>query len=123
MDNLEKILFIDLTCKQFDKIDTDHPEFISTWKRLTEKEKTEYSLLTNEIHEIWSYINMPIIIDLGNKRVNSVFEYNELIHPVNNKILKFCRDFEISLKEELTDNFKKAAKRSLGQDYFKWFEE
>jgi hypothetical protein len=80
MDNLEKLLFLDITCKQFGKLDTSNPDFISTWSSLNEAEKNEYTQLAKEIHEIWSFINMPLIIDLGSKRVNSVWEYNEFVH-------------------------------------------
>ena len=66
---------------------------------------------------------MPLIIELGNKRVNSVWEYNEVVHPVNQKILDICNNFSISLKEELTEDFKKAAKKIFGDDYFTWFED
>ena len=121
MDYLEKILFIELTCQQLGIPDTNHPEFFSTWDNLCENEKKIYAKLTNEIHQIWTYINMPIMIDIK-KKVNSVFEYNEFIQPVDKKILSVCNDFGISLKEELTDKFKETVKAVLGKDYFHWFE-
>ena len=114
MNHLEKILFIDLTCHQLGIPDTNHPEFISAWGNLSEHDKAQYTNLTNEIHEIWTYINMPLIVDIE-KRVNSVFEYNEFIHSVDERILTVCSDFGISLKEELTDEFKATAKRILGK--------
>ena len=121
MNHFEKILFIDLTCHQIGTPNTNHPDFITTWQNLSEDEKNEYTKLTNEIHQVWTYINMPLIIDLK-KRVNSVFEYNEFIQPVDKRVLRVCSDFGITLKEELTDEFKATAKRLLGKDYFVWFE-
>lgn len=121
MDNLEKILFIDITCHHFGKPNTNHPNYIETWQRLSENEKATYTKLTNEIHEVWSYVNMPKIIPVK-QRVNSVFEYHELIQPVDERILKVCNDFEISLKEELTEEFKATAKKIFGDDYFTWFD-
>lgn len=121
MNYLEKILFIDLTCHQLGIPDTNHPDFIITWENLSEDEKNQYTKLTAEIHKIWTYINMPLMVDIK-KRVNSIFEYDEFIHPVDKRILTACSDFGISLKEELTDEFKATAKRILGKDYFNWFE-
>jgi hypothetical protein len=123
MDYLEKILFIDLTCTQLGRPTTDHPDYVSTWQSLSQIEKDEYVKLSSEIHEIWTYVNMPKIIDLKNKKVNSVFEYNEIIEPVNLKILTICTDFGITLKEELTNHFLKIAKRILGKDYLTWFDD
>lgn len=121
MDYLEKILFIDLTCHQLGVPDTNHPYFIATLEKLSEVEKNQYVKLTNQIHQIWNYVNMPKMLNFD-KRVNSVFEYHEIIQPVEERILTVCRDFGITLKEELTDEFKAAAKKISGKDYFDWFE-
>ena len=121
MDYIEKILFIDLTCHQLGVADTNHPDFITTWEKLSEVEKNQYVNLTNQIHQIWNYVNMSKMINLD-KRVNSVFEYDEFIQPVDERILTVCRDFGITLKEELTDEFKATAKKIFGKDYFDWFE-
>ena len=66
---------------------------------------------------------MPKIIDVGDKRVNSIFEYAEKIRPVDNKILTICTDFNITLKQELTEEFKSFAKQILGDDCFNWFDD
>jgi hypothetical protein len=121
MNYLEKMLFIDLTCYQLGITDTRHPDFIATWDSLSNEEKNQYAKLTNEIHQIWTYINMPLMVDIK-KRVNSVFKYNEIIQPVDKRILTVCSDYEITLNEEFTEEFKATAKRVLGKDYFNWFE-
>lgn len=123
MDNLEKLLFLDITSRQFGNLDTGNFDFISIWESMNEAKKVEYTLLSKEIHEIWSFINMPIIVELGSKRVNSVWKYNECVHPVNQKILSICNDFSLSFKEELSIEYVIAAKKVLGDDYFTWFKD
>ncbi len=57
MNYFEKMLFIDLTCEQLGIPDTNHPEYTSTFELLTDQEQHEYTRLTHEIHQIWTYIN------------------------------------------------------------------
>lgn len=121
MNYLEKILFIDLTCYQLGITDTSHPDFIAKLDSFSDEEKNQYAKLTNEIHRIWTYINMPPMVNVK-KRGNSVSEYNETIHPVDKRILTICSDYGITLNEEFKDEFKATAKRLLGKDYFNWFE-
>lgn len=123
MENFEKILLMDLVCKQLGEATPNNQEFVSAWQNLSQSEKEEYGILSSEIHEICTYINMPKVIDLKEKRVNSIIEYNERIKPVDERVLTLCKDFDLSLKEELTDEDKKHFKRLLGKDYLKWFDE
>jgi predicted transcriptional regulator len=122
MQKLEKIIFIDLTCLQIGKPVSEHPEFIETWENLSQTEKDEYIKLSAEIHEIWTYINLPKQIVTNLTKVNSVNEYNEQIKPVNNLLLTICKDFDITLKEELTADFLKTVKRIMGKDFLTWYE-
>jgi hypothetical protein len=119
---LEKILFIDLTCHQIGKPTTEHPEFIPLWESLSKQEKDEYVKLSADIHEIWTYVNLPKPIVAELKQVNSIFEYHQQIKPVSEHLLTICKDFEITLKEELTAEFLEAAKRIMGKDYLTWYD-
>lgn len=119
---LKKVLFIDLTYHQIGKPTTEHPEFISTWENLSQAEKEEYVKLSADIHEIWNYVNLPKPIAAELTQVNSIFEYHQQIKSVNEHLLAICREFDITLKEELTEDFLKAAKRIMGKDYLTWFD-
>ncbi len=49
--------------------------------------------------------------------VNSVSDYNNLIKPVSHIILKVTNDFNITMKNEITEEFKNAIRNILGQGF------
>ena len=68
----------------------------------------------NEIHQIYNFINSK---SEGRKNVNSIIEFHEEISPVSNVILKVSEDFGLTLKGEVSDEFKKAVLKIFGKSY------
>lgn len=117
MDNLEKILLIEIVNKQFGKLPTNHSEYFLTYNSLTEEEKDRYHLLVSKIHDYWNYINLPKFIAEHLVRVNSIFEYNEKIAEVDKTILAICKDFNLTLQNERDEETESLLKKFLGDRY------
>lgn len=120
MNHLEKIIFLELTNKQF--AISQNSEYYKTYELLNQEEKDliDYEI-SNQIHDIWTRINTKQT-DITNKyNINSIEEYHSQISPINKYILKVCNDFDITLKRELSDKFKKAVAELLGKDFLNKF--
>ena len=86
MYNLEKLMFLEMTNKQFSKLPND--EYYTTFKSLTPDELKISVKLSSELHNIWNYINSePIENVLDNTNVNSIEDYHNSIAPVSDLIL------------------------------------
>lgn len=117
MNNLEKILFLEMTNKQFAKLPDQ--TYYDTYKRLSEDESDQFTRLSQELHDIWNFINsepFPGVID--NKGVDTIQDYNDKVAPVNEMIMRISKDFGLTLQEEITDDFKNAIIEFFGLEYY-----
>ncbi|WP_055447097.1 hypothetical protein [Lacinutrix mariniflava] len=116
MNTFEKIVFLEMTNKQFAKLPDS--EYYATYNKLTEEEKDVIDLnISNEIHEIWTRINTKQRKGIHKTEINSIEEYNELITPISTVVLRVSSDFGITLKNEVTDKFKNEVINIFGKDY------
>ena len=116
MNKLEKIVFLEMTNKQFAKLPDS--EYYKAYKELTKEEKDIVDLkISKEIHEIWTWINTKQRKGIHRTEINSIEEYNELISPVSEIILSVSSDYGITLKDEISDKFKNAVINIFGKDY------
>jgi hypothetical protein len=117
MDKLEKLVFLEMTNKQFSK--NPSQDFFKTYKTLTERESDIYTELYNEIHRIWNYINANIN-NTTMAKVKSIEDYHTLAEPVSDLILKISQDFNITLKNEITlsQDLKQRIITIMGQRFF-----
>lgn len=74
MDNLEKLIFLEITNKQFTKF--HNSEYYNTIKLLSEAEQNEFYKLADEIHLIWNNLNAPSNLTMS-KIYNSFDEYKK----------------------------------------------
>jgi len=114
MDKIEKLVFLEITNKQFTKFAT--PDFYETYNLLNDEEQTQFSKISNEIHSIWNRMNTPEILN-ANKKYNSIHEFlseNE-VSPI---IVKVINDFDLDLKTEISEQTKKSIINLFGEDYF-----
>lgn len=109
-NNLEKLLFLEMTHKQFGNFDEN--EYNKTIKELNEDELKLSVKLLKELHEIYNYVNVRFIDRIN---VNSIHEYNVLISPVSEVILKVSSDFNLTLKGEISQEFKNAMVKVFGK--------
>ena len=123
MNNLEKILLLEIVNKQFGKLHGDNPEYYSTYNNLDEPEKNRFHNLSGKIHEYWNYINLPKNIPFEMKRVNSINEYDEEIEQVDKQVLQICNDFDLTLKNERDEKTGNLLKKFLGDKYDELFGE
>lgn len=114
--NLEKLLFLEMTWKQFGKL--NESEYYKTINELNEEESKLSVKLRNELHEIYNYVNVRFADRIN---VDSIHEYNELVSPVSDIILKVSSDFNLTLKGEISQEFKNAMLKILGKDYLDEF--
>jgi len=115
-NNLEKLLFLEMTWKQFGKL--NESEYYETIKRLNDEESKQSVKLRNELHEIYNHVNLRFSDRIN---VNSIYEYNELVSPVSDIILKVSSDFNLTLKGEISQEFKNAMLKKFGKDYLDEF--
>jgi hypothetical protein len=115
MNRLEKILFLEITNKQFSRL--PDKEYMEAYQTLTETEKAEFVGLSNEIHEIYNYINSGLVAGAKTISAKSISEYDEKINSINSKILNVISDFDLTLKPELSQKTKDAFIALFGQDY------
>lgn len=111
-NNLEKFLFLEMTWKQFGK--RNESEYYKTVQLLNEEEVELSTKLSSELHDIYNRVNVTFSDRIN---VDSILDYNENVAPVSDIILKVSSDFGLTLKGEVSDEFKKAIKTILGQDY------
>jgi hypothetical protein len=111
-NNLEKFLFLEMTWKQFGK--RNESEYYKTVQLLNEEEEELSIKLSSELHDVYNRVNVTFSDRIN---VNSILEYNENVAPVSDIILKVSSDFGLTLKGEVSDEFKKAIRNILGQDY------
>ena len=117
MNQFEKILFLELTCFQLGKVNTSQEEYLKTYQNLSEGEKEIHSELYRQIHNICTYINTPFLHKAKNVKVNSIHDYNEIIAPVDKRIINVCDDFGITLNREITpksEKYNNAIRKYLG---------
>jgi hypothetical protein len=109
-NNLEKLLFLEMTRKQFGEL--NESEYYKTINELNEEESKLSVKLLNELHEIYNYVNVRFADRIN---VNSINEYNELVFPVSDIILKVSSDFNLTLKGEISQEFKNAMLKIFGK--------
>lgn len=109
-NNLEKLLFLEMTHKQFGNFDEN--EYNKTINELNEEESKLSVKLRNELHEIYNHINVRFADRIN---VDSIHEYNELVSPVSEIILKVSSDFNLTLKGEISQEFKNAMLKIFGK--------
>ena len=119
MNNLEKIVFLEMTNKQLTKF--PNKEYYATIDLLTEEEDEQFTTLGNEIHRIWNYLNTKKSRKRDNFEVTSIQDYNEKINPVNDIILKVSSEFGITLKDGVSSELKSAILNILGKEFLDRF--
>jgi hypothetical protein len=109
MNHLEKFVFLEITWRQFGNL--DFQEHSKTYELLSQNEKDLAVKLSSEIHNIFNYLNSNFD---KNKLVSSIEDYNQLISPVSYIILEVSKDFQLTLKREVSDTFKNAFCKIFG---------
>jgi hypothetical protein len=115
MDNLDKLIFLEITNKQFTKF--QNSDYYKTLELLPEKDKEEFYKLADEIDEIWNNLNTPKNLTINYKVYGSFEEYSGEIE-VSSRISKIVNDFNLDLKDEMSDEVKKSIIALLGKDFF-----
>lgn len=116
MQALEKMLFLEITSKQFTKLPGE--EYYNTWGLLSEEEKKHFGQLSREVHQVWTHLNSKPIAGVFTKRANTIEEYNVNVQPISAEILNMARDYDLTLQDEITDEFKNAYIKIFGKDSF-----
>jgi len=114
-NNLDKLIFLEITNKQFTK--SENRNYYKTLELLPEIEKEEFYKLAQEIHKIWENLNTPKNFPINYKVYSSFDEYSDEIE-VSPRILKIMNDFNLNLKDQISDEFKKSIIFILGKNYF-----
>jgi hypothetical protein len=115
MDNLDKLIFLEITNKQFTKF--PNSDYYKTLELLSEIDKEEFYKLADEIHKIWNNLNTPKKFAINYKVYGSFNEYKDEIE-VSSRISKIINDFNLDLKDEMSDEVKKSIIALLGKDFF-----
>lgn len=115
MDNLNKLIFLEITNKQFTK--SPDSDYYKTLELLPEVDKEEFYKLADEIHDIWNNLNTPKNFTVNYKVYSSFDEYKDEIE-VSSRISKIINDFNLNLKDEMSDELKKSIIALLGKDFF-----
>lgn len=117
MNNLEKMLFLEMTNIQFRE--SPNSVYYSSYKALSQKEKEQFTELYRELHNIWNYINSkPVLNVIDNRGIDSVADYNEKVAKVDRMILQVSRDFELAMKNEMNEELKNAIISFFGIDFY-----
>lgn len=114
MDKLEKLIFLEITNRQFTKF--HNKDFFDTYKELNEQEQNKLSELTREIHSIWNVLNGPAVLNASKKYASFQDFHSE--NKVSPEIVKVIEDFGLTLKTEISEELKNAIIKHLGQGYF-----
>ena len=134
MNNLEKILFLEMGAYQYDnlccdnpeyvktyKLCGDNPEYVKTYKLLNGSEIALWVKYSQEIHDIYSYINSGTVKNVKEIIVNNVYEYNEKICPISNIIMNLINNYNFTLIPEISEEFKNAYINMFGKSSFDKF--
>ena len=119
MDYFEKIVFLEMTNKQFSKL--LEQEYFKTYNLLTQEEQVIFSKISAEIHQIWNYINTNQIVGLEKLNIETLEQYNEKVSPISDIILKVSLEFGITLEREISEKLKKSILCVFGKDYLDKF--
>ncbi len=115
MNKIEKLVFLEITNKQFTKF--PNTDYHDTFNSLNSAEQQEFSKLYHEIHTIFNQINSPAIENVK-KAYSSVHEYISA-HQVSPIIIKVINDFDLSLKDQITPEFKNLVIKRMGENFYK----
>ncbi len=113
---LEKLVFLEMTNKELTILPT--PEYLETFKRLTESEKSHFGLISKQIHLIWNHINVDSIPNMHTKIADTIDEYNDKVENIDPLILKCHHDYGITLKRTMNEKFKAAIIKFFDKDFF-----
>lgn len=114
MDNIEKLLFLEITNKQLTKF--PNRDFLDTYSSLTEEEQDEFASLSREIHSIWNSINGPEVLNANKKY--SDFNHFASEHEVSDRIVQVMTDFNLTLRTEISNELKETIIKYFGQAYY-----
>jgi hypothetical protein len=117
-ENLEKLIFLEMTRKVMKTLPTTNDEYLETYNKLSDNEKTNFGILSKQIHRIYTEINTNTIPNAKVKLANSILEYNENVEKIDPLILKCHLDFGVTLKSEINDKFKIALINFLGEKFY-----
>jgi len=113
--NLEKIVFLEITNKQLGKFPNN--DYLNLYNTLNKLEKDKFHKLSRQIHELWNLINSKKIDGLS-VSINSFEEYHEKIEPIDIIILKVLYDFNLDLKNQVSEEFKNKVIQHFGKSFF-----
>jgi len=113
--NLEKIVFFEITNKQFGRF--PNSEYLNLYNTLTKSEKEKFHKLSRKIHELWNLVNSKKIDSL-NVSINSFEEYHEKIEPIDSILLTVLYDFNLDLKNQISEEFKNKVIQHFGKPFF-----
>lgn len=114
MNNLDKVVFLEITNKQFSKF--PNSDFYNTLELLAESEKDEFYKLAPEIHSIWNNLNSPP--NLTRSKIYGSFDEYRTEIKVSPRITKIMTDFNLDLKDKMSDETKKLIISLLGKNFF-----
>jgi hypothetical protein len=113
MNNLEKLIFIEITNLQQGRL--ENSVYYKTFELLTETEQNEYFELEAEIRAIWNNLNAPK--NILTKKYNSFEDYQN-DNNVSPKISSIMEDFNLTLKDELSEKSKMIIIKLMGKDFY-----
>lgn len=117
MNKIEKTIFLHI--RQYQLGPEDQAEITSTYGQMSPEEKKQYGELSRELHRIWNHINGPDILNATpTNRVKTFQDYHSKVSPISPIILKVLEDFDLTLKDTITQSEKDAIIAILGQGYF-----
>lgn len=117
MDNkLEEILFYEALKRQQGTFDLQ-PKINKVFNELDEKTMKRYVELQSELHDIWNYINGPIVRGAKEKEVHSLLDFHENVAPVSPELVELSTLAGVTLRHEYSQEFKAAYKKYFGKDF------
>lgn len=113
MKNLEKLIFFEITNRQQGKVaNTEH---YNNLEALSDLEKDEFYKLEFEVHNIWNNLNGPKNI-LSKKYISfEDYQNNIIVSPM---IISIMNEFNLTLKEEISEKTKKTIIKLMGKDFY-----
>lgn len=116
MDPLEKIVLIEMSNKQFGKM--NQQEYYDSYRLLNQEQKERFYKIVKQIHDIFNHINTESILNVHNKIANSIIEYHENLEMIDPLILSIHKEFGLTLKREVTKEIKDSIIRVLGEEFY-----